>query len=186
MLGYVQAEALYTYIQVLSECYTEKAPNAWHCQGSVSQEHQRQETPTISPNDRQPAQVTNQAPGTSKRAAQEFVRVLVLVLHGEILKLQTPGTAEEHKTGNTHNQPNRPNRHTSQLVSCDVAGFVGTVRHCTCASAAAVVHACGCGHLVALAGLLQWLVVKMFVWIWPRCAVAISLFCKDICIYKLV
>ena len=40
----------------------------YHCQ------HQRQKTPTISPNDQQPAQRTDQAPGTIERAAQESRR----------------------------------------------------------------------------------------------------------------
>ena len=35
------------------------------------EEHKRQETPTINPNDRQPTQLTDQAPGTIERAARE-------------------------------------------------------------------------------------------------------------------
>ena len=38
-------------------------------------EHQRQETSTISPNNRQPAQLTDQAPGTIERAVQESRRI---------------------------------------------------------------------------------------------------------------
>ena len=41
----------------------------------TTDEHQRQETPTISPNYRQPAQLTDQAPGTIERAAQESRRI---------------------------------------------------------------------------------------------------------------
>ena len=46
----------------------EKADNAWHRRG-------KQKTPTINPNDRQPAHLTDQAPGTIERAAQESRRL---------------------------------------------------------------------------------------------------------------
>ena len=36
----------------------------------TAEEHKRQETPTINPNDHQPAQLTDQAAGTIERAAQ--------------------------------------------------------------------------------------------------------------------
>ena len=52
--------------KVLLLCYTENAPNTWHRQGT-----QRQRTPTINTSDRQYAQLTDQAPGASERAAQE-------------------------------------------------------------------------------------------------------------------
>ena len=41
----------------------------------TADEHQEQETPTISPNNRQPAQLTDQAPDTFERAVQESGRV---------------------------------------------------------------------------------------------------------------
>ena len=37
----------------------------------TAEEHKRQETPTINPNERQPTQFTEQAPGTIERAARE-------------------------------------------------------------------------------------------------------------------
>ena len=41
----------------------------------TAEEHQRQETHTISPNDREPAQLTDQAQATFERAAQESRRI---------------------------------------------------------------------------------------------------------------
>ena len=40
----------------------------------TAEEHKRRETPTVNPNDRQPAQLTDQAPGTVERAAEESRR----------------------------------------------------------------------------------------------------------------
>ena len=37
----------------------------------TAKEHKRKETPTINPNDRQPARLTDQAPGTIERACHE-------------------------------------------------------------------------------------------------------------------
>ena len=44
-------------------CNSCVTPRKLHTPG-IAEEHQRQETPTISPNDRQPAQLTDQAPQT--------------------------------------------------------------------------------------------------------------------------
>ena len=41
----------------------------------TAEEHKRQETPTINPNDRHPAHLADQAPGTIERAAQESRRI---------------------------------------------------------------------------------------------------------------
>ena len=41
----------------------------------TAEEHKRQETPTINPNDRQPTQLTDQAPSTIERAARDSRRI---------------------------------------------------------------------------------------------------------------
>ena len=59
-------------------CYTENPEWVKKCvtqrkvqTPGTAEEHKRQETPTINPNDRQPPQLTDQASGTIKRAARE-------------------------------------------------------------------------------------------------------------------
>ena len=49
-------------------CYTEKAPNA-----CTAEEHKIQETPTIYPIDRQPTQLTDQAPSAIESAARRRI-----------------------------------------------------------------------------------------------------------------
>ena len=41
----------------------------------TAEEHKTQETPTINPNDRQPTQLTDEAPSTIERAARESRRI---------------------------------------------------------------------------------------------------------------
>ena len=63
--------SIHTFTSITdTRCVTRRKPQT----PGTAEEHQRQETPTISPNDRQPAQLTDQAPGTIYRAAQESRR----------------------------------------------------------------------------------------------------------------
>ena len=75
-LGTVQPALTRTVPAAVCFCnvwYTEEAQTP-----GTAKEHKRQETPTINPNHRQPAQLTDQAPGSIERAAQESTRIKLL------------------------------------------------------------------------------------------------------------
>ena len=71
-----------------------------HQSPGTAEEHRRQETPTINPNDHQPTQLTDQAPGTIERAARES-RHTTPISTAAVHAFSTATTRYPHATGSS-------------------------------------------------------------------------------------